>query len=80
MALAALENKNPPMKETIRIQAPKIRDVLTLYEEAQTLAAKNALLKSVIEKVIYIKSEKCGRVKELSQKMQLEIYPKVPKN
>ena len=80
VALAALENKNPPMKETIRIQAPKIRDVLTLYEEAQTLAAKNALLKSVIEKVIYIKSEKCGRVKELSQKMQLEIYPKVPKN
>lgn len=80
VALAALENKNPPMKETIRIQAPKIRDVLTLYEEAQTPAAKNALLKSVIEKVIYIKSEKCGRVKELSQKMQLEIYPKVPKN
>ena len=64
VALAALENKNPPMNEAIRMQAPKIRDVL----------------KSVIEKVVYIKSEKCGRVKELGQKMQLEIYPKVPKN
>ncbi len=38
------------------------------------------MLKSVIEKVVYIKSEKCGRVKELGQKMQLEIYTKVPKN
>ena len=62
------------------MQAPKIRDVLALYEKAQTAAGKNVMLKSVIEKVVYIKSEKCGRVKELGQKMQLEIYPKVPKN
>ena len=80
VALAALENKNPPMNEAIRMQAPKIRDVLALYEKAQTPAGKNVMLKSVIEKVVYIKSEKCGRVKELGQKMQLEIYPKVPNN
>ena len=44
VALAALENKKPPMNEAIRMQAPKIRDVLALYEKAQTPAGKNVML------------------------------------
>lgn len=56
---------------------PKVRNLLSVYPMLETAEEKNALLKEVIEKVVY---QKLGKKRTKSTDgFTLEIYPKIPK-
>ena len=57
---------------------PKVERVLELYNTLEDPADKNALLKEVLEKVVYTK-DKGGRYSGCVDKFQLILYPKLPK-
>lgn len=65
------ESKNYNIK-TIENFIPKIENVLALYNTLETPEAKNRLLKTVLTRITYIKTEK-GKGKEKAYK--LGIYP-----
>ncbi len=66
-----LKNQNPMI--------PKVGQVLEQYTEAKSPAEKNALLKSVVEKVIYTKKTN-GRWHGQPDDFELILYPKLPKS
>jgi hypothetical protein len=53
--------------------APRIRNVLDVYGTLETPAEQNALLKSVLDHVVYTKTAR-GKKSDL----QLFVYPKIP--
>ncbi len=64
-------------KETI---IPKIENVLDLYYKLETAKDKNILLKSIVAKVTYLKTEKAIKKESDPTNFELHIYPKIPKN
>lgn len=58
---------------------PKAEKVLAQYGKAKTPAEKNQLLKSVIDKVVYIKNVN-GRWHGKPDDFELTLYPKLPNN
>ena len=56
---------------------PKVEHVLAVYRELDSPAAKNDLLKSVLEKVEYTK-EKSGRWHASPDDFQIELFPILP--
>lgn len=67
------------MKRSREIFIPKVKHVLELYSELDDPADKNALLKEVLEKVIYTK-DKGGRFSGYADKFELVLYPKLPES
>lgn len=57
---------------------PKVENLLKVYKMIEDPADKNKMLKEVIEKVTYLKTDN-GRWKP-NPEIQLKIYPKLPKN
>jgi hypothetical protein len=58
---------------------PKVEDLLEVYGRLPTAAAKNDLLKEVIEKIVYLKTVKGNhRYPENKGKFEITIYPKLP--
>lgn len=57
---------------------PRIEKVIDLYWKLESPAAKNKLLKEVLEKVVYTKDVN-GRWHASPDDFKLEIYPKLPK-
>lgn len=55
--------------------APRIQNVLDIYESVDSPAEKNALLKTVLDHAVYVKT-KGGRYVESD--LKLYIYPKIP--
>ncbi len=58
-------------KETI---IPKLENIIDLYYKLETAEDKNILLKSIVAKVTYLKTEKSKPID-----FELHIYPKMPK-
>lgn len=59
---------------------PKVQKVLDIYLSLEDPAAKNKLLKEVLEKAIYLKTNKRGRWDDgAMDDFELVLYPKVPK-
>ena len=56
---------------------PKVERLLDVYDELPTPAAKNAMLKEVVEKIVYVKEERSHRGRE--NRFTLDIYPRLPK-
>lgn len=56
---------------------PKVKRVLELYYQLDDAADKNALLKEVLEKVVYTKAQG-GRYSGCIDKFELVLYPKIP--
>lgn len=56
---------------------PKVERLLDIYHKLESPAAKNDLLKEVLEKVVYIK-EKGGRWHSSPDDFELTLYPKLP--
>ena len=54
---------------------PAIEHALEIYDQLETAAEKNRLLKSVLDKIIYSKSDS-GRWHGSPDAFELEIYPK----
>lgn len=56
---------------------PKVQNILKVYHTLKTPAAKNDLLKEILEKVVYTK-EKGGRWHNEPDDFVIEVYPKLP--
>lgn len=57
---------------------PEIHHVIDCYADLNTSAAKNELLKTVIDHVTYLKTERNTRGKLLNANFEITIYPKLP--
>lgn len=64
--------------EIIRRQLPQIRRVLDLYSLDLTPAERNALLRTVIEKIEYSKEKPGSRSEHPAKNLKLVITPKMP--
>lgn len=58
---------------------PKIENVIDLYDKLETAEDKNILLKSIIAKVTYLKTEKAIKKDSNPSNFELHIYPKISK-
>lgn len=63
-------------KETV---VPKLENVIDLYYKLETAEDKNILLKSILAKVTYLKTEKALKKVSNPTNFELHIYPKIPK-
>lgn len=69
-----LENKKEEGKKAI---VPKLENVLDLYPNLQTAEQKNLLLKTVVKRVEYLKTEKAIRKDSDPTNFELDIYPNI---
>ena len=66
------------LREESRVNiVPRVERLLDVYHELNSPAAKNDLLKDVLEKVVYIK-ERGGRWHSSPDDFELTLYPKLP--
>ena len=56
---------------------PKLKNVIDLYTKLETAEDKNILLKSIIAKVTYLKTEKAIKTDSDPSNFELNIYPKL---
>ena len=68
----------PTTEEIIIMQLPNIRHVLDAYPLTADLAERNQLLRSVISRVDYHKTEHCYRHQTPANYMSIDIYPAMP--
>ena len=74
-----LLNKNNQMQNHKKSILPKLENVINLYDKLETAEDKNILLKSIIAKVTYLKTEKAIKSDSDSTNFELHIYPKLDK-
>lgn len=55
----------------------KVKNIIDLYNELENAEYKNILLKSIISKVTYLKTEKAIKKESDPSKFELHIYPKI---
>ena len=83
-ATAQIEALNAPApisrEEAIRANLPQIKSFLASYNPRASAEKKNKLLKSVIGRIVYHKTEKNKRFEANSDKLVLDIYPVIPKD
>lgn len=74
-----LLNKNNEIQNEKETMIPKLENVIDLYDKLETAEDKNILLKSIIAKITYLKTEKSIKNNSNPTNFELYIYPKVPK-
>ena len=74
-----LLQKNTEMQNEKETVIPKLENVIDLYGKLETAEDKNILLKSIIEKITYLKAEKAIKSDSDPTNFELHIYPKIPK-
>ena len=72
-------NKNNEIKNVQKTVIPKLENIIDLYYKLENAEDKNILLKSIIYKVNYLKTEKCIKKESNLNNFELYIYPKIPK-
>lgn len=66
------------LKENQEQYMPKVEKIIELFETELSAVQKNSLLKEVLEKIEYLKTEKTARGGDPTN-FTLKIYPKIPK-
>lgn len=80
-----LKEYNSLLQKTIEIQneketmIPKLENVIDLYYKLESAEDKNILLKSIIAKVTYLKTERAIKKDSNPTNFELHIYPRIPK-
>ncbi len=74
-----LLNKNTKIQNEKETMIPKLENVIDLYDKLETAEDKNILLKSIIAKVTYMKTEKSIKKDSDPTNFELHIYPKTLK-
>ena len=74
-----LLNRNNEMQNKKETIIPKLENVIDLYYKLETAEDKNILLKSIFEKVSYLKTEKAIKKNSDQTNFELHIYPKIPR-
>lgn len=72
--LLEIENKKEKGKKEI---APKVENVLDMYANLETPEEKNLLLKTVVKKVEYLKTQKLIKKNSDPTEFELDIYPNI---
>ena len=62
-----------------KIVMPKLENVIDIYYKLKSAEDKNILLKSIIYKVTYLKTEKSIKKESDPTNFELHIYPKIHK-
>ncbi len=57
---------------------PQLKTVLATYQSTEDPEQKNALLRSVIDHVVYHKTQRCYRNNALGDNLSIEVYPRIP--
>ena len=78
-ALDALEAAAKPAPTIAQI-VPQVRTVLAAYDNAPDPAARNALLRTVVSRIDYRKTQRLYRNNDLGDYITLTVYPKYPEN
>ncbi len=74
-----LLNKNTEIQNEKETMIPKLENVIDLYDKLKTAEDKNILLKSIIARVTYLKTEKAIKKNSDPTNFELHIYPKIPR-
>lgn len=74
-----LLNKNTKIQNEKETMIPKLENIIDLYDKLETAEDKNILLKSIIAKITYLKTEKSIKKDSDPTNFELQIYPKAPK-
>ncbi len=74
-----LLNKNIKMQNEKETMVPRLKHIIDLYDKLETAEEKNILLKSIIAKITYLKTEKAIKKDSSPNKFELHIYPKITK-
>lgn len=80
-----LEEYNPILQKSLEVQnqkgiiIPKVENIIDLYYNLETAEDKNILLKSIISKVTYLKTEKAIKKDSDTTNFELHIFPKISK-
>ena len=69
-----LEDKKDEGKKAL---IPKVENVLDLYPNLQTAEEKNNLLKTIVKRVEYLKTEKSIKKDSDPTNFELDIYPNI---
>lgn len=64
-------------EESKKTIIPKVEKLLEVYETLSTAQAKNDMLKSVLEKVVYLREVRSQKGGPLDN-FELTLYPKLP--
>lgn len=72
-------NNNEKSQSEKKSIIPKLENVIDLYYKLETAEDKNILLKSILAKVTYLKTEKAIKHNSNPTNFELNIYPKLPK-
>ncbi len=72
-------NNNEKSQSEKKSIIPKLENVIDLYYKLETAEDKNILLKSILAKVTYLKTEKAIKHNSDPTNFELNIYPKLPK-
>lgn len=67
--------KEKRIKEDVKIIIPKIENVIDIYSTLENPEEKNLLLKTVVKKIEYLKTEKAIKKNSDPEKFELDIYP-----
>ena len=73
-----LLNKNNEMQSQKETIIPKLENVIELYYKLESAEDKNILLKSILAKITYLKTEKAIKKDSDPTNFELHIYPKIP--
>ncbi len=74
-----LLSKNEEIQTQKEVIIPKLENVIDLYNKLENAEDKNILLKSLLSKVTYLKTEKAIKKDSDPTNFELHIYPKIPK-
>lgn len=74
---SSLLQKNLEIQNQKEIIIPKLENIIDLYYNLETAEDKNVLLKSIISKVTYLKTEKAIKKDSSPVSFELHIYPKI---
>lgn len=72
-------NTQEEAEQNKEIIVPKIKNVIEIYSKLETNEQKNILLRSILEKVTYLKTEKAIKKDSNPSNFEIHIYPKIPK-
>ena len=73
-----LLSKNIKLQNETKTMIPKLENIIDLYYRLENAEDKNILLKSIIAKVTYLKTEKAIKKESDPTNFELHIYPKIP--
>lgn len=79
---ADLEKQWEDANKIIRLRQsfiPQVENVLAAYEHMDTAAGKNNLLRTVIERIEYLKTEPNRRGQRNNANFEIKVWPRVPK-